>query len=128
NLLQAARDEGLPSLLLLQNLDEQDKRRRTDRVAQLANDSRSRARLAQLLINLCAADHLAGIHIDLQAAPNEWSDLEPIVADLGRALRRNKLKLEVDVPPGVDSALLPALAQTADRLVILAFDEYDADG
>src|SRR6201999_3207505 len=82
----------------------------------------------QMLINLCAADHLAGIHIDLQAAPNEWSDLEPIVADLGRALRRNKLKLEVDVPPGVDSALLPALAQTADRLVILAFDEYDADG
>lgn len=124
-LLRLSHNEGLRTLVLLQNIDEQDGSRRADRVHGLAHDRSARLRLADELIRLCANEHLQGVHLDLERIGEDWHELEIIAADLQRALRREQLELQIDVPPGID-APLTALARIASGIVIMAYDEYDA--
>jgi spore germination protein YaaH/peptidoglycan/xylan/chitin deacetylase (PgdA/CDA1 family) len=124
-MLRLAQNEGLRTMALLQNIDEQDGSWRPDRVRALAHDRSARQRLAEQLVRLCAAQHLQGIHLDLERA-RDSRDLEPIAADIQRALRREQLELQIDVPPGID-APLAALARVSSGIVVMAYDEHDAN-
>ena len=124
SLLRLAHNEGLRTTAVLRDGDA----RRPGRVHSLAHDRAARSRLAEQLVGLCEAERLQGIHLAFDDLRDDWRDLEPITADLGRRLRRAQVELFVDVPPGIDGATLTALARLANGVVLMAFDEYDASG
>lgn len=126
--LQTARELHLRTMALLQNLDEQDGSWRPDRVRALARDRRARARLASELADVCARERLAGIHVDLEDLADDWQPLPPIVAAVALALRTRDLETAVDLPAALDENVLSRVARNADRVVVMAYDEHDADG
>lgn len=126
--LRVAAEARVPALALLQDLDERDGRWRPDRVRALAGDARARQALGAALVARCAEAGLAGVHLDLEALDDDWRPLSPIVADVAAALHARGLALAVDVPATLDATLLAALARAADRVVVMAYDEHDADG
>lgn len=125
NLLRLAHDEGLRTMVVLQNLDRDHGQRLPERVRALARDRASRARLAEQLVRLCEAERLQGVHFSFDGL-RDWHDLEPIALDVGRRLRRAQLDFLMDVPPGIDGDTLRSIAQHTSGIVVMAFDEYDA--
>ena len=126
--LRAATDAHVPALALLQNLDEHDGRWRPDRIRALAADPRARQRLGAELAADCAARRLAGVHLDLEELDEDWTPLPVIAADVARALHVRGLELSVDVPASLDVDLLRSIGLVADHVVVMAYDEHDADG
>ena len=126
--LRSATDAHVTALALLQNLDEQDGRWRPDRVRALARDPHARQRLGAQLVERCAARRLGGVHLDLEELDDDWSPLPVIAADVARALHARGLELSVEVPASLDVAVLRAIGLVADHVVVMAYDEHDADG
>lgn len=126
--LRVTRDAHVRAMALLQDLDEQDGRWRGDRVRALAADRAARRQLAAELVTLCRAERLAGVHLDLEDLDDDWSPLPAIVDDVARALHAASLTLAVDVPAALDRAVLARVARAADQIVVMAYDEHDADG
>ncbi|HEX6838070.1 MAG TPA: glycosyl hydrolase family 18 protein, partial [Polyangia bacterium] len=118
----------VPALALVQNLDERDGRWRPDRVRALAGDARARQALGAGLAARCLEAHLAGVHLDLEALDDDWRPLVAIAAEAARALHAHGLELSVDVPAALDADVLAAVARAADHVVVMAYDEHDADG
>ncbi|HEX9100848.1 MAG TPA: glycosyltransferase, partial [Polyangia bacterium] len=54
--------------------------------------------------------------------------LAVVAADVARALHARGLELSVDVPASLDAAVLAAVGRAADHVVVMAYDEHDADG
>jgi len=126
--VQVALEARVPALALVQNLDEHDGAWRPDRVRTLASDAEARGRLGAALADTCAAAHLAGVHLDLEELGEDWRPLIVITSAVGRALQDRGLVLSVDVPASLDGDVLAALGRAADRVVVMAYDEHDADG
>lgn len=127
SVLRAAADAHVRAVALVQNLDERDGRWRPDRVRALAADSRARGRLAARLDELCAGAGLRGVHLDLEALDDDWRPLVVIARDVAAALHARGFDLSVDVPAALDSDVLRALGAIADHVVVMAYDEHDAD-
>lgn len=125
--LRIAADAHVPAFALLQNIDEHDGRWRPDRVRTLAADPHARGRLGAALTARCVSRHLAGVHVDLEELADDWTPLPVIVADVARALHARGLELSVDVPASLDAAVLRSLGIVADHVVVMAYDEHDAD-
>ncbi|HEX3865212.1 MAG TPA: polysaccharide deacetylase family protein, partial [Gemmatimonadaceae bacterium] len=125
NMLRLAHDEGLRTVVVVQNLDRDSGQWQPERVRSLARDRAARTRLAEELVRLCEAERLQGAHLAFDGL-RDWRDLEPLAMDVGRRLRRAQLDLLIDVPPGVDGDALKSLAQHTSGVVVMAFDEYDA--
>jgi peptidoglycan/xylan/chitin deacetylase (PgdA/CDA1 family) len=126
--VEAAIHAHVPAFALLQNLDEHDGAWRPDRVRLLAGDPAARRALGAQLAASCDAAHLAGVHLDLEELGDDWRPLVAISGDVARALHAQQLELSVDVPASVDAALLAAIGGVADHVVVMAYDEHDADG
>ena len=126
--LQAALDAHVPALALVQNLDEHDGRWRPDRVHALAEDARARRALGEELATRCAAARLAGVHLDLEELDDDWGPLPLVAAEVARAVHGRGLELAVDVPASLDAETLAAVGAFADHVVVMAYDEHDADG
>lgn len=126
--LKSARDAHVRASVLVQNLDERDGGWRPDRVRALARDPRARLRFVETLARICVAEHLTGVHLDLEELDEDWHLLTPIVADVARLFRPAQLEVAVDVAASLDDEVLSTLGATADRIVVMAYDEYDADG
>lgn len=126
--LRAARDSRVRAVVLLQNLDEKDGNWRPDRVRALAGDRHARERLAAELARICRREQLDGVHVDLEDLDEDWRTLAPISAAVAREFRPAGLELAVDVPAALDDEILTRVARAADRVVVMAYDEHDADG
>jgi cellulose synthase/poly-beta-1,6-N-acetylglucosamine synthase-like glycosyltransferase/peptidoglycan/xylan/chitin deacetylase (PgdA/CDA1 family)/spore germination protein YaaH len=126
--VQVARDAHVPALALVQNLDEHDGAWRPDRVRALAADAAARRQLGVALANTCAAAHLTGVHLDLEELGEDWQPLVTVGDEIGAALHARGLTLSVDVPASLDGDVLAAIGRVADRVVVMAYDEHDADG
>jgi peptidoglycan-N-acetylglucosamine deacetylase len=126
--LRSAADAHLRSLALVQNLDERDGSWRPDRVRALAHDAVARRWLGTQLAARCGAAGLDGVHLDLEELDDDWRALAIISADVARALHAQGLELSVDVPASLDAEVLAAIGHAADHVVVMAYDEHDAEG
>ncbi|MCU1277099.1 MAG: Polysaccharide deacetylase/glycosyl transferase, group 2 family protein [bacterium] len=126
--VRAAAEVHVRALALVQNLDEHDGRWRPDRVRALARDDVARRWLGAQLAARCGAARLDGVHLDLEELDDDWRPLAIISGDVARALHARGLELSVDVPASIDADVLAALGRVADHVVVMAYDEHDADG
>lgn len=129
SIVDLARLRGLPVLAVLQNIDEAGEGWRPERVAALARDRRASDRVAAQLVAIAARRGLSGVHLDLE----ELDDLPPalleaIVGAAAKALRAQHLWLAVDVAADLPRTQLARLAELADEVVVMAYDEHDEDG
>jgi peptidoglycan/xylan/chitin deacetylase (PgdA/CDA1 family)/spore germination protein YaaH len=125
--LAVARDAHVRTVLLVQNIDERDGRWRPDGVRRLERDRGARDRFASALATLARDAQVAGVHLDLEDLGETWTELPPLVGEIARELRRRGLAVAVDVPSGLDPEILRQLAGVADGVVVMAYDEHDAD-
>ena len=125
--IEVARDAKVRTMLLVQNLDARDGSWRPDRARRLLDDASARARFAEALATRCHGLQVAGVHLDLEDLGDDWARMPAVVTDVARALRQRGLTAAIDVPAGLDPAVLDQLGRAADRLVVMAYDEHDAD-
>lgn len=126
--LRNAANAHVTALALVQNLDEKDGRWRPDRVRALGRDPHARQRFGAQLAATCRASGLSGVHLDLEALDEDWGPVPVIAADAARALHAGGFELSVDVPASLDAAVLASVSLAADHVVVMAYDEHDADG
>lgn len=102
----------------------------------LVTSSASQTALAAALVAGCEAQDFAGINLDIESIdPGDRDGFTTTVQVLASALHSHHLRLTVDVVPAKPNDLnfysaaynVPAIAAVADSVVLMAYDEHDAN-
>ncbi len=118
---------GLPIVPLVNNFDSGSLSWDSRRLAEVLAAPESRASLIENLLAFVRGTGSAGVNIDFESVPpSSQPDLLAFMGELHSRFREHGLEVSQSVPPDDPSFDLRALADAADYLVVMAYDEFAA--
>jgi cellulose synthase/poly-beta-1,6-N-acetylglucosamine synthase-like glycosyltransferase/peptidoglycan/xylan/chitin deacetylase (PgdA/CDA1 family)/spore germination protein YaaH len=85
----------------------------------------NREKFINQLISQVKSKGYAGIDIDFEnLSPGDKNLYSSFVQDLSKAFHSNNLQVMIDLPPGSDSFDYPLLCKSADKIIIMMYDEH----
>jgi peptidoglycan-N-acetylglucosamine deacetylase len=123
---EKAQMEVLP---LVNNFDPISNAWRPEITAQFLADPAARQRFRDELMKFLATDQYKGITLDIEAFPeSSRDDYHTLVQELYDDLHARKLKLYIAVPVNDKTFDYPAIAQVADGLILMNYDQHYPGG
>jgi cellulose synthase/poly-beta-1,6-N-acetylglucosamine synthase-like glycosyltransferase/spore germination protein YaaH/peptidoglycan/xylan/chitin deacetylase (PgdA/CDA1 family) len=124
NFIQQTRG-GLPIVPLVNNYNNDSQSWDSAALAQMLSNPAARARNISELLSFVQSNHFAGISIDYEdVPPANQPDLTSFMGEIYSAFHPLGLEVSLSVPADDDSYDYKALAQRADYLILMAYDEH----
>ena len=121
------RRTGVSAMPILSN--NFDREFRSEGLGKVLKDPLKRAKLIQKITQECVKFHFKGINIDFEDMNLQSDeDLVSFMKELSQTFKQNKLLVTMDIMTDNDDYNIRNLNPYVDYFVLMAYDEYSADG